>query len=601
MDKTLFPGLPENFEALDAEKLTELLAEYRFIAKRIFERDPELLGDMSRAEALAQFKQGTAEIDQITERLEVLGQADTEFEESLKSLATQAGVDTEVRAEADDETEEVPEGDTPEGDTPEGDTPDGDVPSGEEAEEAATPAEGEVEVEVENVAEPVAEPEPVLAAGQLPAKRKAQPKPPLPKVTEERKPLPAERSGAALIASAGVAGVDAGAVLDRIGLAEAMMKARNSAVATPQGHEEKAPIARIAYAELFPEERILRGNDQDQEKIDSVVGPEALVASGGLCAPVTPYYELMNIATTARPVRDALAGFVASRGGLRFAAVPTLTDVETTGSNGAVGIRTAAQDAAGGTTAEKSCQIVVCPPFEEALLSMVYHCVQFGNLNSRAWPEQIAQFNDLVMAAHARVAETALLDGIASYSTAVTSAQVYGATNSLLYTILRAAAGMRSRHRMDPNARLRVVMPAWAADLLVADLVNSTFERFEYSVAGVEQLLESIARVSISFYLDSPTGEGQIFGAQGSGAILDFPDTVVWYIFPEGSFLFLDGGTLELGIVRDSTLNNTNDYRIFGESFEQVAFVGPEALEVSSEVCPSGETGPTPTALTCGA
>ena len=105
--------------------------------------------------------------------------------------------------------------------------------------------------------------------------------------------------------------------------------------------------------------------------------------------------------------------------------------------------------------------------------------------------------------------------------------------------------------------------------------------------------------MSISFYLDSPTGEGQIFGAQGTGPVLDFPDTVVWYIFPEGSFLFLDGGTLELGIVRDSTLNNTNDYRIFGESFEQVAFVGPESLEIESTVCPTGETGPTATAISC--
>lgn len=592
--KKLFPGLPENFASLDAEALQKLLAEHREIAKRVFDRDPELLGDMSRAEALEQFKAGKADIDTIVERLDVLGQADTEFEDELRKLAEGSGVD--VTAEADEPTPDEP--------TEPGPQPEGDEVTPEVTAEAPVEPVTELVAEVapESVIEDtpaevvVVEPEPVLAAGELPAKRK--PRPPLPQPTPERAPLP-QKVGAAIVASAGVAGTDAGAVLDRMGLAEAMMRARNSAVATPRGHEEKAPIARISYADLFPEERILRGNDQDQAKIDGVVGPEALVASGGLCAPVTPYYELMNISTTSRPVRDALAGFVASRGGLRFAAVPTLADVDTAGSDAAVGIRTAAQDAAGGTTAEKSCQIVACPDFEEALLSMVYHCVQFGNLNSRAWPEQVAQFNDLVMAAHARVAEQALLDGIASYSTAVTTAQVYGATSSLLYSILRAAAGMRSRHRMDPNARLRVLMPAWAADLLVADLVNSQFTRFEYSVSGVEQLLESLARVTISFYLDTPTGEGQIFPVQGTGALEDFPATVVWYIYPEGSFLFLDGGTLELGIVRDSTLNNTNDYRIFGESFEQVAFVGPESLEVESTVCPTGETGGTATAITC--
>lgn len=596
MDNTLFPGLPENFEALDAEKLQELLTEYRSVAKRIFDRDPELLGDMSRAEALEAFKAGKADIDTITERLELLGQADTEFEDALKELAEGSGVSTE----------EPTEGEEPEDGEDGAVTTEPEVTAEAPAEEpvAEEPAEPVEEAPAEPVAETTEAPaeapaEPVLAAaGALPAKRK--PKPRLPEPTPERAPLP-QKVGAAIIASAGVAGTDAGAELDRIGLAEAMVRARMSAVATPAGHEEKAPIARISYADLFPEERILRGNDQDQAKIQNVVGPEALVASGGLCAPVTPYYELMNVATTSRPVRDALAGFVASRGGLRFAAVPTLADValDADGADGAVGIRTAAQDAAGGTTAEKSCQIVACPPFEEALLSMIYHCVQFGNLNSRAFPEQVAQFNDLVMAAHARVAEEALLDGIASYSTAVTDAGTYGATSTLLNAILKAAAGMRSRHRMDPNARLRVLMPAWAADLLVADLVNSQFTRFEYSVAGVEQLLESLARVTISFYLDTPTGEAQIFPAQGTGALEDFPTTVVWYIYPEGSFLFLDGGTLELGIVRDSTLNNTNDYRIFGESFEQVAFVGPESLEVESTVCPTGETGGTATAITC--
>jgi hypothetical protein len=588
-ERNLFPGLPENFDALDAEKLGDLLTEYRSVAKRIFDRDPELLGDMSRAEALEQFKAGRDEIDKITERLEVLGQADTEFEDALKELAEGSGVD--IAAEV---TEDAPEPTDPQPDDGEG-------------EDGAVTDEGaEVTAEVEPVAEAPAEPvaevaEPVaelVAGGQLPAKAKPK-KPPLPTPTAERQPLEQMPTGAAIVAAAGMSGVTEGSQLDRLSLASAIIKRREASVSTPNGVEEKAMVASIQYAELFPEERILRGQPDDQSKIDAVVSPEALVASGGLCAPVTPYYDLMNIATTARPVRDALAGFVASRGGLRFAAVPTLVDVETEGDNGAVGIRTAAQDAAGGTTAEKSCQIVACPPFEEALLSMIYHCVQFGNLNSRAWPEQIAQFNDLVMAAHARVAETALLDGIASYSTAVTDGPNYGATSTLLYGILRAAAGMRSRHRMDPNARLRVLMPAWAADELVADLVNSQFHRFEYSVSGVEQLLESIARVSISFYLDSPTGEGQIFPAQGTGALQKFPTSVVWYIYPEGSFLFLDGGTLELGIVRDSTLNNTNDYRIFGESFEQVAFVGPESLEVETTLCPTGTTGGTATAITC--
>jgi hypothetical protein len=37
---------------------------------------------------------------------------------------------------------------------------------------------------------------------------------------------------------------------------------------------------------------------------------------------------------------------------------------------------------------------------------------------------------------------------------------------------------------------------------------------------------------------------------------------------------FLDGGRLDLGIVRDSTLDATNDYETFVEVFESLAFRG---------------------------
>jgi hypothetical protein len=42
--------------------------------------------------------------------------------------------------------------------------------------------------------------------------------------------------------------------------------------------------------------------------------------------------------------------------------------------------------------------------------------------------------------------------------------------------------------------------------------------------------------------------------------------------FPEGTFLYIDGGTLDLGLVRDSTLNSTNDFQVFGEIFNNTVF-----------------------------
>jgi hypothetical protein len=52
--------------------------------------------------------------------------------------------------------------------------------------------------------------------------------------------------------------------------------------------------------------------------------------------------------------------------------------------------------------------------------------------------------------------------------------------------------------------------------------------------------------------------------------------------------LFLDGGTLDLGVIRDSTLVGTNDYKMFVETFENVALVGVESLQVTSTINVNG-------------
>jgi len=84
------------------------------------------------------------------------------------------------------------------------------------------------------------------------------------------------------------------------------------------------------------------------------------------------------------------------------------------------------------------------------------------------------------------------------------------------------------------------------------------------------------------------SGTSQIFAAQTAAAPLPFPTDVQWAIYPEGSWLHLDAGTLNLGLVRDSTLNSTNDFQIFAETWEQVAFIGVESLWVISTICPNG-------------
>ena len=68
-----------------------------------------------------------------------------------------------------------------------------------------------------------------------------------------------------------------------------------------------------------------------------------------------------------------------------------------------------------------------------------------------------------------------------------------------------------------------------------------------------------------------------------------FPATVEWDLFAEGTFLLLDGGTLDLGVIRDGTNVKNNTYCEFTESFYQVAKVGGDSVHVTSTISASGQ------------
>lgn len=83
----------------------------------------------------------------------------------------------------------------------------------------------------------------------------------------------------------------------------------------------------------------------------------------------------------------------------------------------------------------------------------------------------------------------------------------------------------------------------------------------------------------------------QVYADAAAGsAIPGYPDQIDALLFTTGTKLFLDGGTLDLGLVRDSSLNSRNRYRQFMETFEGVADRGVENLRLIMTVQPTGET-----------
>jgi hypothetical protein len=324
----------------------------------------------------------------------------------------------------------------------------------------------------------------------------------------------------------------------------------------------------------FSDDRQLSFSDvlSNMEKIEKVTALQPILASGGYCAPLPVNYDIYGVGTNMRPVRDSLPTFGATRGGIRYIQPPKLGSYTS-----AIALWTAANDASPSSPATKPFLQITCASEETATTSAVTLSLVFGNLMSRAYPELVQRHNQLALVQHARFAEQTLLNSIAANSTAVTTSYVSGYGRDLLRAIAEASAAYRNRNRVPRGIPLRAIMPEWALDAMREDIAASThFEDLAAADTVINSWL-SARNINITWHMDDT------FSSQSASAPLNaFPAAIKWWLFAEGTFLFLDGGTLDLGVVRDSSLINTNDYRTFVETFEGVAFVGIESLQVTT-------------------
>jgi hypothetical protein len=401
-----------------------------------------------------------------------------------------------------------------------------------------------------------------------------------PEVPADRRPVTqVSAAPVAITAGADIPGYSAGSALEDMNAVASAMEKRIHALRRVNGGDgEQHIVASITTS--FPEDRTLSTDaESNWAKINNVTSPEAIVAAGGHVAPFEVRYDIFGFGTTGRPVRDALPRFQADRGGIRFITPPVLSDYAD-----AVGVWTAANDAATTPDPATKASLTVTAAGENTVATdAVTLQMQFGNLATRAYPELIARHNELGLIQHAREAEQNLLAKIASASTAVTTSSLIGFGRDFLVQVGRAAAAYRSRHRLEADAPLRVIIPSWVKDAMAADLAlsmpgDSTLNAY----SEIDGYL-SARGVVVSYSLDQ-----NVYGSQGVAALLEFADSFTWYLFAEGTFLFLDGGTLDLGIIRDSSLVGTNDYKMFIETFEGIAKVGIEGLAITSTISVNG-------------
>ena len=399
-------------------------------------------------------------------------------------------------------------------------------------------------------------------------------------VPADRRPI-TETSAAAVAITAGadIPGYTAGSSMDSMSDVSVAMEKRLHALRRVNGGDGEQHIV-ASITTQYPEARTLTQDaESNWAKVQAVAGPEALVASGGHSAPFEVKYDIFGLGTTDRPLRDALPRFQADRGGIRFVTPPVLSSYAN-----AVGIWTAANDSAETPSPASKLSLTVAAAAENTVATdAVTLQLQFGNLMSRAYPELIARHNELGLIQHAREAEGQILTRLTALSTAVTSTSLIGVARDFLVTLGRAASNYRGRHRLGADAPLRVIAPYWIKDAMAADLaLQMPGDASLNAYAEIDGFIAS-RNINITYHIDAFDG-----AQSGSAALNEFADTFVWYMFAEGTFLFLDGGTLDLGVIRDSTLVGTNDYKMFVETFEGVAKIGVEGLVVTSTISVNG-------------
>lgn len=583
------------------EAMSELASAFEAVQAETSRRDEEVK-ELSRLrdEAAARVK-GTKEADTAAEDSEPDAQPITEA-----AIETPAETDA-VSTVAELATEEV------EATVASGETIPPALPRETDevvAEEAAPETEEVAEAEEESAEEEASEDTDNGEDSEAPVTAAADQGPDV-QAPADRRPREATRVSATITAGADIPGVTMGSDLPSFSsIADAMLKRMHGMRRSSGGDGEQHTVASIVTS--FPEDRVLRAGEAEANKvkIDKVASPEAIIAAGGFCAPIETDYTIMGWGVTNRPVRDSLATFNADRGGIRWVSAPVLGDIPTydyTGSdsissmsqyqasaypNGAavsVWNIAADEDAVDGSPV-KPCFRIQCGTEEEAYLEAVPVCLTIGNLVSRAFPELVEANNNLALVTQARFAEQRLLRKIGALSTQVTAAQTLGASRDFFNQVDRAAVAYRHRHRLDEKESLRVIVPTWLKNLIRADLVlqmpgDGQDETFALADSVINNWF-AIRNINVTWTIDGEAG--QYFSPQGNGTLVNYPSTVIWYLFAEGTFLFLDGGTLDLGLVRDSTLNATNDYKMFVETFEGVAKRGIESLRVTSTLSATG-------------
>lgn len=438
------------------------------------------------------------------------------------------------------------------------------------------------------------EPE-VVTAASAPA-RKLNPS--LADAAAQAPAAPAPRRESVLTASADIPGFTSGGKLADMDTLVAAITARARTLPVTKKGDD-AP--RYAVASLMREYKYTLGLDSTPSDVSDVLvaatNPEIMVASGGWCSPSEISYDFYNIVCEDGMLDIPTVGI--NRGGIRFPTSPSFADVT---SSTALWRWTETQDIAAVTgTAQsgtKTCGRVPCPGFNEERLACDGICLTVGNLTQDAYPEVIANFTRLLFAAHAHKVNRLRIDQLRSFASTPAVTGTFGTAGSgvvapVLGSLELNAIDYRSRYAMCEDAILEVLAPKWIRGAMRSDLRKRSIGGLEHLAVTDARLMEmfDVANIRVQFvsdYQERTTG----YPGVPTTILASWPTTVEFLMWAPGTVVLGQGMRLDLGIIRDSVLNETNDFTaIWMEECWLIFKPGHEVRKIVVNICADGTTG----------
>ena len=546
--------LPEDLSALSGEDLQELIEQARNEFNALNDSDDISNETLERMQELADAIEGI--VGEQSDRVEAAAQVEVELTEEVEEFGSDGG-DAEDAADGGDDEAEEDDGKSAKAAYKA-------AKAKAKAEYAAAKASTLSKLEDENATLSTPKENAVTASS-----KKAQ------VAVPEQKPL------VVIAAAVDVPQFYVGQRLDPHTLADAIHnKARM--LSDSRGAQTVYPVATIERP--FLPEYDLDGLDQSStwNRIAEYTKPSVLTASGGWCAPSQIVYDLFEVECTPDNL-FALPTFKVTRGGIRW---PVFVPHDETFNPGFVW--TEANDiAATGGSPTKPCVRIACPTFTECRLDATGLCITAGNLMDRAYPEQVQWFINRAVRAYERNSATRQLNLVLADTVGVTIPSDFAAASAIVRALLLQAEDYRQVNGLCCGENLELVLPCWVQSLVKADIAG------QFNALNGEGHLPSDAEVDGFFaaanlnvkYID----HWQFFGTHPK---TEWPGSIQALLSYPGAYVRFDAGRLDLGVIRDSVLNSTNDYTaVWFEEFYCVGRRGPQGRLITIPVCPTGEVG----------